>query len=365
MSVRSQTLRAGMLAVLALAAGTVTALLLAGREPARFSARIEAQTAFVNAAHAGIVAELLVKEGDHVSLEHPLATLTDPELDARIAETKAQVSVHEKELAQAEACAAVELAWRLKEIDNEIVATELQSADYLKEKFDWELERSMWADLLSTNETAMFDNGTPAFQSILLKSRVPGEQHMNAVLKHETADNAVAVSGVQVEICQESLSRLQRTKEELPARIRQKSGVEVAEQRLAQSLGTLARLEAQRNELVVKSTAIGAVGLFRARPGDHLQPGQTIVEILDDARRWVVASVPSSCVPEFEPQRQVKLTFPGGQVRTGTVVSIPPQADRAAGPDDVDPRVAVRIEQSGAAWPNVPLGSRVDVQLAE
>ena len=85
MTVRSQSLRAGTLASLALAAGTVTALLLAGREPARFSGRIEAQTAFVNAAHAGIVAELLVKEGDHVSLEHPLATLTDPELDARIA----------------------------------------------------------------------------------------------------------------------------------------------------------------------------------------------------------------------------------------------------------------------------------------
>lgn len=365
MSVRTQTVRAGLLALLALAAGTATALLLAGREPARFSGRIEAQTAFVNAAHTGIVAELLVKEGDRVSLEHPLATLTDPELDMQIAETTAQVAVHETERAQAEATAEVELAWRIKEIDNDIVSTELRSADYLKEKFDWELERSMWADLLSSNETAMFDNGAPAFQSMVLKSRVPAEQRMTAMLKHETADNAVAVSGVQVEICQEWMGRLRKTKEALSARVRQQTGVEVAEQRLVQSQGALARLEARRNDLVVKSTAIGAVGLFRARPGDRLQPGQPIVEILDDARRWVVAAIPSSIVPEFAPQQLVKLTFPGGQVRTGTVVSVAPQADRSVGADELDPQVNVRIDQSGAAWPNVPLGSRVDVQLAE
>src|SRR5690606_8165886 len=132
----------------------------------------------------------------------------------------------------------------------------------------------------------------------------------NAVLKHETADNAVAVSSVQIEICQEQLTRLQHTKERLPEQIRQKSGVAVAGERLAQTQSEVDRLNARRAELIVKSNAIGTIGLFRAQSGDVLERGAPIVEILDDARRWVVAPVPSSVVPAFAQGQLVKLTFP-------------------------------------------------------
>ena len=354
-----------LIALLSLTAGSAVAISIAGRQPTRYAGRIEAQTSLVNAVHTGIVADLLVEEGDRVSLEDSLASLTDPELEARIKAATAQVSVRTSELRQAEASAEIELTWRVKEIDDAIVSTELKSADYLKEKYDWELERSMWADVISSNETAMFEAAAPAFQSIVLKSRLPSDQRMNAMLKHETADNAVAVSEVQVEICQEALGRLQRTKERLPEQIRQKSGVAVAGERLAQAQAELARLESRREQLVVRSNAVGTVGLFRARRGDSLQRGEPIVEILDEARRWVVASVASSAVPSFAPERVVSLTFPGGLIRTGRVVAVAPQADHNVIDLQQDPRVSVRIEETGAAWPNVPLGSRIDVQLAD
>lgn len=357
--------RTVLIALLALGAGASTTWLLAAREPARYPARIEAQTTFVNAGHAGIVAELLVKEGDRVGLDDPIARLADRDLEALITEMSAQIALLTSQQEQAQATADIELTWRLKELDNDIVTTQLRSADYLKERFDWELERGMWADVLSTNELVMFDEDNPIFKSVLLKSRVPAEHRMNAMLKHETADNAVAVSSVQAEICHERLLQLQKIKEDLTDRVRQTAGVAVAEQRIAQAQAALARLEARREQLNVNSTAIGAVGLFRAKPGDHLQPGQPIVEILDDSRRWVVASIPSSAVLDFAPQRMVKLTFPGGQVRTGLVVAVAPQTAGSSPSDELDPKVSVRIEQSAAAWPNIPLGSRVEVQLAE
>lgn len=357
--------RTVLVALLALGAGASTTWLLAAREPARYPARIEAQTTFVNAGHAGVVTELLVNEGDRVSLDNPIARLTDRDLEALITEMSAQIAVLTSQREQAQATADIELTWRLKELDSDIVTTQLRSADYLKERFDWELERGMWADVLSTNEMVMFDEDDPIFKSVLLKSRVPREQRLSAVLKHETADNAVAVSTVQVEICHERLLQLQKIKDDLTGRVRQISGVDVAEQRITQAQAALARLEARREELTIKSTAIGAVGLFRARPGDHLQPGQPIVEILDDSRRWVVAAIPSSAVLDFAPQRMVRLTFPGGHVRTGLVVAVAPQTAGDADSDHLDPTVSVRIEQSAAAWPNIPLGSRVDVQLAE
>jgi multidrug efflux pump subunit AcrA (membrane-fusion protein) len=312
------------------------------------------------------VTELLAKEGDRVSLEVPLARFADPDLETQIADRGSEVSVLKTQLEQAEATAEDAISCRLKELDDAIVTTELRSADYLKEKFDWELERSMWADVLSSSETvSLFNDNEPVFQSLLLKSRVPADQRMNAMLKHETADNAVAVSSVQVEICQERLGQLQRLKENLPERVRQTAGVAVAGEKLAQAQSALERLESRRDDLVVKSTAIGTVGLFRARLGDHLQAGQPIVEILDDARRWVVASVPSSVIPEFTPDRMVRLTFPGGLVRTGRVVAVAPQAAPTTAAAELDPPVSVRIEQAAAAWPNVPLGSRIDVQLTE
>ena len=352
-------------ALLSLFAGTAVAYVLGSREPARFPGRLEAQTAFVHAAHSGILTDLRVKEGDRVSVDDVLASLTDPELESRIAAASAEIAVRTSEQEQAKAAAEIELTWRIKELDDAIVATELKSADYLKERFDWELERSMWADVMAGSQTAMFEDASPAFQSIVLSARMPGERRMHAILKHETADNAVAVSGVQVEICQEALGRLQRTKQRLPEQIRQKSGVAVAGERLAQAQTELSRLEARRADLVVRSNAVGAVGLFRARPGDHLQPGDPIVEILDDARRWVVASIPSSSVPSFAPEQIVRLTFPGGLIRTGRVVSVAPQADRTESSLQRDPAVSVRIEESGAAWPAVPLGSRIEVQLAD
>lgn len=125
-SQRSTALRTWLVGLLSLVAGAAAAGMLAGHDVPRFSGRIEAQTTFVNAGHAGIVTELLVKEGDRVSLEHPLVTLTDPELEARITQSSADLSVLLSERTQVAATAEVELAWRLKEIDDSIVAYQLR-----------------------------------------------------------------------------------------------------------------------------------------------------------------------------------------------------------------------------------------------
>lgn len=358
-------IRSALLVGVALAAGCLTAWLLARHEGRRFIGRLEAQTTFVNAERGGVVTALLVREGDRVSLDDPLVSVCDSELQAQIVRITDEVQLLESQRDQAQAAAAVELAWRIKEIDADIVETQLRSADYLKEKFDWELERSMWADVLSNHETVMFEDGGQAFQSLLLKARLPAEQRMSAILKHETAANAVDVSAVQLEICNARLEQLRNLKDQLPERVRQTAGVDVAERRLAQAQQALARLEERSAELVVASTAIGTVGVFRARPGDRLQPGDPIVEILDDARRWVVVLVPSGSIPEFTPERKLLLTFPGRRQRTGRVVAVAPQTQRAGSEDMLDPLVMVRVEQTGALWPDAPLGSRVDVQLAE
>lgn len=352
---------------LAFAAGLGAAWGLSRRAGSCFEGRIEARTTFVNADRAGVVTELLAEEGSRVTLGDPLVKLADGELQILIARAHQEVVTLTSERDQALAVAAVELAWRMKEIEADIVDVQLRSADYMKEKFDYELERSMWADMLSSTETVMFDNGEASFQSMVLNSRIPNEQRMNAMLRHETACNAVDVSSVQVEICDQRLAELAKLKDQLPERVREKSGVTVSEERLAAAEAELERLESRQNELTVVSGAIGTVGVYRRKVGDHLEAGDPIVELLDDARRWLIVAVPSTEITEFTVGRTLDLTFPGRQERQGTVLSVAPQAEPHSIVESTtgDATVIVRVEQHGKVWPDVPLGSRVNVQLAE
>jgi multidrug resistance efflux pump len=292
-----------------------------------------------------------------------LISLADGELQAEIARSQAEITTRTSELQQAQALADVDLAWRIKELEAEIADAQLRAADYLKEKFNHELERSMWNDVLAEHETVMFDQGDAIFKSIVLKSRLPSEQRLNAALRAETASNAVEVSAAQVEICDQRLTLLRQLKVELPQRIRDKAGVGVAEQRLAESQAELARLQARETQLTVESPAVGTVGVFRREPGDQLQPGDPIVELLDDAQRWLVIDVPSTQITRFEPDARLIVTFPGGQAREGHVVHIAPQARPVT--EGADAVVSVRAEQIGRLWPTVPIGSQVDVRLAD
>lgn len=363
----ASSIRVLLVVGLAFGAGLTAAWGLSRRTGSSFEGRIEARTTFVNADRPGVITELVAQEGVRVTLGEPLVKLADGELQMLIARAHEEVATLTSERDQAVAVAAVELAWRLKEIDADVVEVQLRSADYMKEKFDYELERSMWADMLSSTETVMFDNGNASFQSMVLNSRIPSEQRMNAMLRHETACNAVDVSAVQVEICEQRLAELAKLKDQLPERVREKAGVNVAEERLAAAQAELARLESRQEELTVVSNAIGTVGVYRRKVGDHLNAGDPIVELLDAARRWIVVAVPSSQITEFAVGRELDLTFPGRQERTGTVLSVAPQAEPSVlgSPGGDDATVIVRVEQRGKVWPDVPLGSRVSVQLAE
>jgi multidrug resistance efflux pump len=356
-------LRIAVFAGLALISGIAAAWGLTRSSTPTLTGRIEARTTCVTAQRTGIVIELLAREGDRVTLGDPLISLVDGELQAEIARMQSEITTRTSELQQAQALANVDLAWRIKELDTDIADVQLRAADYLKEKFNHELERSMWNDVLAEHETVMFDQGDAVFKSIVLKSRLPSEQRLNVALRAETASNAVEVSAAQVQICDQRLATLQQLKLDLPQQIRDKAGVGVAEQRLAESQAELERLRARETQLTIESPAVGTVGVFRRRPGDQLRPGDPIVELLDDAQRWLVIDVPSTQITRFEPDVKLIVTFPGNQTREGRVVHIAPQARPVT--QGADAVVSVRAEQSGRLWPTVPIRSQVEVRLAE
>ena len=61
----------------------------------------------------------------------------------------------------------------------------------------------------------------------------------------------------------------------------------------------------------------------------------------------------------MRPGQEVELRFPGNEEFQGQVVDIPMVADVTGASGET--LAAVRIEQAGRLWPNVPVGSQIDV----
>ena len=347
-----------------LLAGAGAAVWIERHGDVRFVAYLEAHTTPVTAEHPGRVATLVKNEGERITIGEPLLSLTDGQLLQEIVIQKDEVAHSEVHLQQCLADADLDLQWRTNEIDQRIVDYQLRSASYLKEKYDFELERSMLTDVLATNQTAALNDADTLFKAFVVENGMPEVERMTTTLKLETVNNAADVSEAQVEICEQQLKRLEGIKTSLPATVRRKAGVDSAEAALARSKAALERIEGRRTELTVPSTAVGKVGVYRVHVGDHVQPGQTIVELLDDARRYLRVEVPSSRISGLEVAQGVDIAFPGGAKRTGRIDRIAPQAiptdQNSHGAESL---ITVHVEQTGELWPDLPVGTRVEVSL--
>lgn len=357
-------LKTVLICLASLAAGVGVAFWIDRAGEVRFAGYLQAHTTAVTAEHPGRVAVLSCKEGDRVSIGDTLLQMTDGQLLQEISVQKDEVARNEVQLQQCLAEADLELQWRTNELEQRIVDYQLRSASYLKEKYDFELEKSMLSDVLASNQTAALNDADTMFKTFVVERGVPELERMTTALKLENVANAVEVSAAQVEICEQQLKRLEGVKETLPQTVRRKAGVDTAEATLARSKAILQRIEERRSELDVDSTAVGKVGVFRVQVGDHVTPGQTLVELLDDARRHLRVEVPSSQISGLVVDQSVCVRFPGGLRRTGRIERIAPQAiptdNNSHGAESL---IIVHVEQTGELWPDVPIGTRVDVTL--
>ncbi len=328
---------------------------------------LTARTTHVTATSAGRIAEVTVEEGSEVRIGDPIMRIHDESLGRSILAKKREIASLESKLQQSLASAELELNWRLRTLESEICDIQLRSASFLKEKYNFELQRSMLSDVLAGRDFAMIDDGNSLFDSMVVNNKINSSQRMATVLEMELVSNAAEVSSAQVEICELRQKQLLDLKESLPLHIRKTQGVDVAEAELARAEAELDQLLAQETELTIVSPAIGRVGVFKCRSGDQVEPGTALVELLDDSKRYLVVYVPSKNIPSFELGTKVELTFPGNDFYSGVVSSVAPQAKPCliAENSTEDTTVLVQVEQTGHVWPSVPIGSQVMVRVSE
>ena len=95
---------------------------------------------------------------------------------------------------------------------------------------------------------------------------------------------------------------------------------------------------------------------------DSMPAGEVMLKILHTDRRFVVVYVPTRRVTELQQGNEVGLTFPGGELYEGRVTDLPMLADVVT--PGGESLVAVRLEPAGRLWPQVPIGSQIDVVLS-
>ena len=355
--------RTVLLSVTALLAGWGTTLWLNSDNSIVYVGRLHAKSTSAVATHDGRIRERLVREAEIVESGATLAVLDDEGLLRQLTDQRRRMNRLKTELEQARADADVDLAWRTKQIETEMHELKLKTADYLKQQLAADVEGLVWGAF--GNQSSVSITLTSADVVFSSPERLQDKSRISEVLKEEAIRNASEVFAAQIELCDHRLNQLQELKARLPEKIQRAAGVVSLENQLAEADGELNRLETAPRQRPLTAAAYGTVGVFRKRVGDSVAVGEMIVELLDEARRFLIVDVPSRDLSHFSNNGKVTLLFPGGEKRTGRVREIPPQAaattfKKPTGADDA--LVPIVIDPAGKLWPRVPIGSTVDVR---
>lgn len=358
--------RALVVLLVALGCGAALASWIDASQSHVYVGHMKAITTSVASDRDGRIERIIAEEGTTVEIGDPLVILADIDGDAQLRSARRDVNVLRAELERRRAGAAVDLTWRLKEIEAELLETRLKLARYLQTKYDHEVRQQAWGQVLEKGDVPVAAGRSDAsgneLKSTAIQAASHGESRTRALLQQETARNAGEVAAAQVELCEQRLAELKKLKVDLSENVANAAGVAAAKERLAAAEAELKRLEANQSMRALKSPAYGVVGTYRRNLGDAASAGEPIVEILDNDRRYVAVSVPSRQLFRFSEESAVELEFPGGVERKGRVSRIPLQTVQAAG--DEKAAVLVRVEPIGRLWPIVPVGSEVIARIA-
>lgn len=358
-------IRLVLLAILVLGAGASLTAGLDLMESRHCVGSLEAPVATITANRSAQVARIHVSPGSVVAIGQPLVTLVDPSIQERVSSLQRQLEEAKAEVDRSQAEAAVDLEWRRRELKAAEFEAQLRAADLLQQQFQKQVEHVAWQDYLKRlNPVTSLASLKAEAGSLLFDKTLPDEERLKALLAQDAAATSAEAVAVQLQICERRLVDLKELDEDLVQLIRKAHGVEVAAAKVSRLNGELAGLEAKLAGVTILSDNYGTVGSLWLKEGDVVDAGQKMLELIDEDRRFLLASVPSREMTRVARGSKVELVFPGEQKRVGTVVDIPLRAGNVVATSAQDVPVEVRIEASGREWPELPLGTRVRVNLA-
>ena len=351
-----------------------------------------------------------VQAGDEVFTGQPLLTLEKTEHLAMIDDQGRRVQELRQQLQRAEAQASLDLEWRVRDVESEIV--EMQTRAHLIQEVKRgapELLRSVSlptahpyggddAEIAydpQTVNTARLNvkpvsasheviarsvpNGFMFFASSGASSPVPETENSvplpvsRAVPQHAVPTGKPmariamanepkrsAMLQLEAQTVQQRLARLEDLRLTLPEQVRRAAGVETLKSQLDENKRKLKMMQELSRDVSVACPGYGRVGQVRYRVGDSMGAGEIMLKLLHTDRRFVTVNIPTSQIDRVQPGDQVDLIFPDDRTYAGRVTDLPMIADVS-----VSGRTAasVRIEHMGRLWAEAPIGSHIEVRV--
>ncbi len=325
-----------------------------------------------------------VTAGDEVFTGEVLMTVEKTEHLEQISQQTRRVQQLSQDLQTAKAQASLELQWRSQQLQQE-----LSEARRRVQYFETILPPETDSQDISNYDPATPDliqmvshpqNVLPRRQDrvngLLFISGVSGattldkpaekESRLTAAVPQPTAavpfpqvDSSLDMIRLEAKNTQSRLRDLERLQTSLPTQIRLAAGVESLKTQLEDAEGRLEHMQSLSRETSVLCPGYGTVGQVRFDEGDRMVRGDVMVRILHTDRCYVVAHVPAERVSEMQPGAQVTVRFPDHDRCEGVVANVPMIADRQL--TSGASVASVRIESTGRNWPELPIGSPVQI----
>jgi len=366
----SSKLRLFIVVAIAGVAGVYATSIFREKEATTYAGYLAAETSVIVADRHAEIQQLHVSEGEEVEPQKLIATLIDLEHSQQVLKLAAALQQNRLQIERAEAQVDIELTWRTRAIETDLHQTQIESAGFFKKQLDLKMEKLVLNKRLpqmrSQNKVRQ-----SAFTPLLQEVPKTEKERLNLLLQKEANQNAAEVTEVQLDICEQRIKRLNSLLEKLPAQVERSHNLLSLKSESAKLQKELKQMQRYENTegVKVRSSAYGTIGIIHKSVGEKVTTGEPLAMLLDQQQRYLIVHVPSTEIDRFTSDKKERakltLTFSGGMTRTGIVHSIPPQAEKVREGNNAASLqvVKVRVTPIGKPWPQLPIGSQVDVQL--
>lgn len=391
-----------LMMAIALLVGLLFVQWLDGGTPKTYAGNLKARTFHVVTAKPGTISSVLIQEGEQVLEGQEIATLHDSALDESRRLQTALVASLKQTVEAAEAKVELDLKWRVHELDREIVehrqaivaANEAPEGGselpppVLETSFPTKTaslsspKKRSSLPLFFPGRRTSSDSSTPvmrATQSLELPTQgnqQPAADPFSAdfeglrtvvdpptlqQISHNQIKTVAMSSTERIKLSEDRIRELTSLKGSLRSHIEQASGLETSRAALRTAMEELESLNDTDHEVVLTTAGFGVCSKVLCQPGDRVDSGQAVLELIDSRNQHVSAIVPSRHVDSFTPGMKVSLYFPGKQHRRGRINSLPVRTTELG--ESGETMLEIRIEPMGGLWPVVPIGSQVHVAI--
>ena len=348
--------RTVILAGLALVASAALTQYVRSRIPEQFSGELQSQSVEVTASVNGVVDLVSVKPGQIVYPDEALFVIDSSDHADRIASAQLEVDRLAAELRIAQAGYELELHQILVDMDAAIHDIRDDLAQLEGDRFQLKFRDTAFSDFQGALDNPVASTDPMDLMRLLRDAPGPAMQ-LGVMIERGRIENDLDTKQARINLSQSRLSRLQ-----VPEKVHAALGLPAIEEQLTSARQHVSELRLADSTQVVTSPMYGMVGLVQVNSSDYVQQGHTLLRVFDRSHESVRVELPSRLVPELSVDREVSLTFPGGELRSGRIEAIPPQVTRRANGVG-ESQIAVTIRPSGRVWPTLPIGTTVSVSL--